>query len=53
MYGDQSEEFIGGYEVLKVSNKQILQTDLYTFPYRISWEKQIKDQRFFSSWSFD
>ena len=28
--------------------KQILQTDLYTFPYRISWEKLIKDQRFFS-----
>ena len=27
--------------------KQILQTDLYTFPYRISWEKLIKDQRFF------
>ena len=29
-------------------HKQILQTDLYTFPYRISWEKLIKDQRFFS-----
>ena len=29
-------------------DKQILQTDLYTFPYRISWEKLIKDQRFFS-----
>ena len=28
--------------------KEILQTDLYTFPYRISWEKLIKDQRFFS-----
>ena len=28
--------------------KQILQTDLHTFPYRISWEKLIKDQRFFS-----
>ena len=27
-------------------NKQILQTDLHTFPYRISWEKLIKDQRF-------
>ena len=27
---------------------QILQTDLYTFPYKISWEKLIKDQRFFS-----
>ena len=34
-------------------HKQILQTDLYTFPYRISWEKLIKDQRFFSLWSFD
>ena len=34
-------------------NKQILQTDLYTFTYRISWEKLIKDQRFFSLWSFD
>ena len=29
-------------------HKQILQTHLYTFPYRISWEKLIKDQRFFS-----
>ena len=29
-------------------HKQILQTDLYIFPYRISWEKLIKDQRFFS-----
>ena len=29
-------------------HKQILQTDLYTFPYRIIWEKLIKDQRFFS-----
>ena len=29
-------------------HKQILQTDLYTFPYRISREKLIKDQRFFS-----
>ena len=27
---------------------QILQTDLYTFPYRISWEKLIKDQGIFS-----
>ena len=27
---------------------QILQTDLYTFPWRISWEILIKDQRFFS-----
>ena len=34
-------------------HKQILQTDLYIFPYRISWEKLIKDQRFFSLWSFD
>ena len=34
-------------------HKQILQTDLYTFPYRISWEKLIKDQSFFSLWSFD
>ena len=34
-------------------HKQILQTDLYTFPYRISWEKLIKDLRFFSLWSFD
>ena len=34
-------------------HKQILQTDLYTSPYRISWEKLIKDQRFFSLWSFD
>ena len=34
-------------------DKQILQTDVYTFPYRISWEKLIKDQRFFSLWSFD
>ena len=34
-------------------HKQILQTDLYTFPYRISWEKLIKDQRFFSLWSFN
>ena len=32
-------------------HKQILQTDLYTFPYRISWEKLIKDQRFFCLWS--
>ena len=29
-------------------HKQILQTDLYTFPYRNSWEKLIKDLRFFS-----
>ena len=29
-------------------HKEILQTDLYTFPYRISWEKLIKDLRFFS-----
>ena len=29
-------------------HKQILQTDLYTSPYRISWEKLIKDLRFFS-----
>ena len=29
-------------------HKQILQTDLYTLPYRTSWEKLIKDQRFFS-----
>ena len=29
-------------------HKQILQTDFYTFPYRISREKLIKDQRFFS-----
>ena len=35
------------------THQQILQTDLYTFPYRISWEKLIKDQRFFSLWSFD
>ena len=34
-------------------HKQILQTDLYTFPNRISWEKLIKDQRFLSLWSFD
>ena len=34
-------------------HKQILQTDLYTFPYRICWEKLIKDQRFFFLWSFD
>ena len=34
-------------------HKQILQTDLYTFPIRISWEKLIKDQRFFSLRSFD
>ena len=26
---------------------QILQTDLHTFPYRISLENLIKDQRFF------
>ena len=26
---------------------QILQTDLHTFPWRISWENLIKDQRFF------
>ena len=29
-------------------DKQILQTDPYTFPYRISWKELIKDQRFFS-----
>ena len=29
-------------------HKQILQTDFSTFPYRIKWEKLIKDQRFFS-----
>ena len=34
-------------------HKQILQTYLHTFPYRISWGKLIKDQRFFSWWSFD
>ena len=34
-------------------HKEIPQTDLYTFPYGISWEKLIKDQRFFSLWSFD
>ena len=34
-------------------HKQILQTDPYTFPYRISREKLIKDQRFFSLRSFD
>ena len=28
--------------------KQIPQTDLYTFPYGVRWEKLIKDQRFFS-----
>ena len=27
---------------------QILQTDLYTFPLRISWENLIKDQSIFS-----
>ena len=32
-------------------HKQIPQTDLYIFPYGISWEKLIKDQRFFSLWS--
>ena len=31
---------------------QILQTDLQTFPWRISWENLIKDQIFFSWWSF-
>ena len=29
-------------------HKEILQTDLYKVPYRISWEKLIKDLRFFS-----
>ena len=28
-------------------HKQILQTDLYTFPSRISWENLIKDQGIF------
>ena len=31
---------------------QILQTGLYTFPSRISWENLVKDQKFFSLWSF-
>ena len=31
---------------------QILQTDLHTFPWRISWENLVKDQIFFSLWSF-
>ena len=31
---------------------QILQTDLHTFSLRISWENLIRDQRFFSLWSF-
>ena len=30
---------------------QILQTDLHTFPWRISWENLVKDQIFFSLWS--
>ena len=29
-------------------HKQILQTDLYTFPIRISWENLIKDQGIFA-----
>ena len=29
---------------------QILQTDLHTFPWRISWENLIEDQIFFSFW---
>ena len=29
-------------------HKEILQTDLYKVPYRISWEKLIKDLTFFS-----
>ena len=29
-------------------NKQILQTDLHTFPLRISWENLITDQGIFS-----
>ena len=31
---------------------QILQTDLHTFPWRISWENLVKDQIFFSLCSF-
>ena len=31
---------------------QILQSDLHTFPWRISWENLVKDQIFFSLWSF-
>ena len=31
---------------------QILQTDLQTFPWRISWEILVRDQIIFSLWSF-
>ena len=31
-----------------IINTQILQTDLLTFPLRISWENVIKDQGIFS-----
>ena len=28
--------------------RQILQTDLYTFPWKLSWENLVKDQSIFS-----
>ena len=31
---------------------QILLTDLYTFPWEISWENSLKDQSVFLCWSF-
>ena len=38
-----------GLKISKLAKFEILQTDLYTFPYRISWENLIKDQGIFYS----
>ena len=52
-------EGLNAYYITKLINplrpnihKQILQTNLHTLPLRISWENLVKDQIFFSLWSF-
>ena len=43
-----SDSFLAFNPLSPNIHRQILQTDLYTFPLRISWENLIKDQSIFS-----